>query len=226
MSECSLFQVKITDEQINQWFPLECSVDNPQNCGPTALSLTNVIPRKRAQEVSKYVESTGINLIDFTRLMLDYMPRYDITLVLEQPIESIVDLIKTKLFPGNITIIGISTGLLQNTDTFHSRHITTLAKNSSGDVMLFDGQTQQTYINEQIDTYLMHYTTFYYWCTEIKLKRNFSDILSIIRKPHPETEGPLKKKSRIIGGKSKKIYKKCRKYKKTKRNKYSRKIYK
>ena len=56
MSECSLFQVGITDEQINSWFPLECSVDNPQNCGPTALALTNVIPRKRAQYVSKNVK--------------------------------------------------------------------------------------------------------------------------------------------------------------------------
>ena len=149
------------------------------------------------------------------------MPRYNINLVLDQPIQTIFDLIKTKLFPGNITIIGISTGLLQNTDTFHSRHITTLAKNSSGDVMLFHGQTQQTYINEQIDTYLMHYTTFYYWCTEIKLKRNFSDIVSIIRKPHPETEGPLKKKMRIIGGKSKKYRrsKRGKRFKKTKRNK-------
>ena len=51
MSDCSLFQVNITDEQINQWVPLECSVDYPENCGPTALSLTNVIPRIKAQEV-------------------------------------------------------------------------------------------------------------------------------------------------------------------------------
>lgn len=211
MSDCSLFQVNITDEQINQWVPLECSVDYPKNCGPTALSLTNVIPRIKAQEVSNYVELTGIYITDFTQLMLDYMSRYDVTLVTEQPIESIFDLIKSKLLPGNITIIGISTGLIG--------HITTLVKNFYGDVILFEGQTQQVYINEQIDTYLMRYISFYYWCTKIKLKRNFSDIVNIIRKPYPETEGPLRKKMRIICGKSKKNRKskRTKKLKKTKR---------
>lgn len=224
MSACFLFQVGITDKQLRAWFPLDCDVKNPQNCGPTALALTNVMPRKKAQYVSKNVELTGITLPVFTQLMLEFMPRYDITLVSEQPIESISDVIKTKLFPGNITIIGISTGLIQDTNRFHSRHITTLAKNSNGDVILFDGQTQHTYVNEQIDTYLMHYTTFYYWCTEIKLKRNFSDIASIasiIIKSNPETEGPLKKKVRMIGGKSKKNRKskRTKRTKKTKRNK-------
>ena len=224
MNTCSLFQVEITDEQINKWFPLKCNINNPKNCGPTALALTNVIPKQKAQEVSKNVELTGIDLVYFTKLMLDYMPRYNIKLVSEQPINNIFDLIKTKLVPGNITIIGISTNLIQNNNIeHHSKHITTLAKNNNGDVILFDGQTQQTYINEDLINYLRNYTTFYYWCTEIKLKRKFNDIInSIIRKPNPETNGSSIKKQRI-GGKSKKNrkYKKCKKTKRNKRNKNS-----
>ena len=68
----------------------------------------------------------------------------------------------------------------------------------------------------------MDYKYFYYWCTEIKLKRKISDILySVIRKPDSDNiyGPPIKRKK--IGGKSKKVYKKRRKYKKTKRNKYN-----
>lgn len=211
MNDCSLFQVYISDEQIYKWYPLRSSCIDPKNCGPTALTLTNIIPREKGQNVSEMVEISGIDLHYFTKLMLEYMPRNNITLSGKQPVQNIFELINTKLFNNNITIIA-----LQGND--NRNHITTLAKNIDGDVILFDGQTNKYYKNEEVSKYLQSYNFFYYWCTKINLKRKFSDIVNILRKPNLENEQNLKKQKR--GGKSiKRKYKKTKKSKKTKKNK-------
>ena len=215
MEDCSLFQVSISDDQIYQWFPLKTSCTDPKNCGPTALTLTNIIPREKAQRVSEIVEIQGIDLHYFTQLMLDYMPRNNITLTSTQPIQNIFELINTRLVNNNITIIALEGGI--NT-AYHARHITTIAKTMNGDVMLFDGQTNKYYKNEEVTKYLQSYDFFYYWCTKINLKRKFSDIVNILRKPNIENDQLQKK--RKIGGKSiKQKYKKSKKSKKTKRRK-------
>jgi hypothetical protein len=215
MEDCSLFQVSISDDQIYQWFPLKASCIDPKNCGPTALTLTNIIPREKAQRVSEIVEIQGIDLHYFTQLMLDYMPRNNITLTSIQPIQNIFELINTRLVNNNITIIALEGGI--NT-AYHARHITTIAKTMNGDVMLFDGQTNKYYKNEEVTKYLQSYDFFYYWCTKINLKRKFSDIVNILRKPNIENDQLQKK--RKIGGKSiKQKYKKSKKSKKTKRRK-------
>lgn len=235
MEDCSLFQISISDDQINQWYPLRTSCSDPQNCGPTALTITSVMPREKAQKISEMVEIRGIELPYFTQLMLNYMPRNDITLAGPQPIRNITSLpkqnnglryldcyenklfefIDTMLFNNNITIIGIERSSSRNTEG-HPRHITTIAKNNNGDVMLFDGQYNKYYKNEQVAKYLQNYDFFYYWCTKIDLKRKFSDIINTLRKPKLENEQIQKKQK--IGGNS---IKKTKKYKKTKNDKKS-----
>jgi hypothetical protein len=222
MNKCSLFQVNITDEQLNAWFPLKCSIENPQNCGPTALVLTSVIPRQKGQEISPRTEEAGIQLNEFTQIMNDYMPRHNINMVTDQPMATIDNIIQ-ELQPGYITLLGVAREPIGV--GVGGRHITTIAKDSRGNVYIIEGQHNACYMNEAAMNFLMGYKYFYYWCSEIKLKRKISDIYSVIRRPQPELYGPPIKKKRI-GGKSKKINKKRRKYKKTKRNKYSRKIYK
>jgi hypothetical protein len=217
MNTCSLFQVEITDDQFNKWFPLKCSIENPQNCGPTALVLTSVIPRQKGQEISPRTEQAGIQLNEFTQIMIDYMPRHNITLVQDQPMATIDNIIQ-QLQPGYITLLGVAHELIG----VGGKHITTIAKDSRGNVCIIEGQYNIYYMNEAAMKFLMDYKYFYYWCTEIKLKRKISDILySVIRKPDSDNiyGPPIKRKK--IGGKSKKVYKKRRKYKKTKRNKYN-----
>lgn len=210
MDECSLFQVSISDDQIYQWFPLTTSCNDAKNCGPTALTITNIMPREKAQKVSEIVEIEGIDLHYFTQLMLDYIPGNNINLTSIQPIQNIFELINAKLFNNNITIIALEGGI--NT-AHHAKHITTMAKNMNGDVILFDGQTNKYYKNEEVTKYLQSYHFFYYWCTKINLKRKFSDIVNILRKTNIENEQIQKK--RKIGGKSiKKKYKKTKKSKK------------
>jgi hypothetical protein len=212
MEDCSLFQVLVSNDQILKWFPLRANCNDPKNCGPTALTLTNIIPREKAQQVSEIVEIQGIDLHYFTQLMLDYMPRNNITLTNIQPIQHIFELINTKLFNNNITIIALI-GDDDNNTAFHNKHITTMAKTMNGDIMLFDGQTNEYYKNEGATKYLQSYKFFYYWCTKINLKRKFSDIVNILRKPNIENEQFQKK--RKIGGKS--IKKKSKKSKKSKK---------
>lgn len=223
MNTCSLFQVNITDEQLQTWIPLKCSNENPQNCGPTALVLTSIIPRQKGQEISPRTEKAGIQLSEFTQIMIDYMPRNNITLVQDQPMAYIYNIIK-QLEPGCITLLGVARELIG----VGGRHITTMAKDLRGNIYIIEGQYTSMYANDEAINYLMKYKYFYYWCSEIKLKRKLSDILDDVIPDQEIYESPLKRKR--IGGKTKKKYKKCnkkcRKYKKTKRNKYSRKIYK
>ena len=175
MNDCSLFQVSITDDQIHSWHPLSANCDFPQNCGPTALAITRVIPRPKAQQLATAVETTGIDLVEFTQLMLAYMPRHNIALMSHQPIQFVFPLINTKLFNSHITILGLS----RETDDKHARHITTMAKDINGNIWVFDGQTRYYYTNEAALQYLSYYTHFYYWCTDIPLKRTFSDIVDV-----------------------------------------------
>jgi len=199
--ECSLFQVELTDEQIQEWIPLECTSKDPQNCGPTALALARVVPRGKAQEFSRQVEEPGIDLSDLTKIMLNYMKRLDIKLSEARPINEIAALIHQKLFRGNITIIAISGA---SVDGVHPRHITTLARTQTGSIILFDGQYQKYYsTDEQLNEYFSKYTEFYYWCEDIKKKRKIHDIHSVLRKR--KSESPKTKRRRMeTGGKIRK----------------------
>lgn len=205
--DCSLFQVELTDEQIQEWIPLECTSEDPKNCGPTALALARVVPRGKAQEVSRQVEEPGIYLSHLTQLMLDYMKRFNIKLAHARPINEIATLIHQKLFPGNITIIAISGA---NVGGVHTNHITTLARTQTGSIILFDGQYRKYYsTDEQLNDYFSKYTKFYYWCEDIKKKRKIHDIQSVLRKR--KSESP-KTKRRRMGGKIRKKNKSRRRF--------------
>ena len=199
MNDCSLFQVPITQKQLQQWYPLNVTCDNPYNCGPTALALANVIPRTVAQQYSYAVEIDGINLNEMTRLMVAYMRRHNFTLMLYQPIQYISSLIN-KLFTDHITILGLSNDtVIINATINHQKHITTMAKDSNGTIWIFDGQTQQQYSGESALTYLSNYKHFYYWCANIHLKRPFSNVVdfsNIINQSKNDDEQTLKKQKR------------------------------
>ena len=223
MDDGYLFQFEATDDQINTWVPLNCTTDNPQNCAPTALALIKVVPRDVAQNVSRNVEIIGMYLVDLTKLIIDYMPRFYVNLIPNITLEQIHKLIDAELKPGNITMLGISQGL-NITDV---RHVTTLAKKLNGDVVLYDGQYNMSYSGEDVNKYLLQFNKFYYWRASIKLKRKLSDVLdSTLRKPKTGSTAqiePLNKKRKIgIGGKlNKSVHKKTQKNKKRKtRRKY------
>ena len=55
-----LFQRPFFNEQSTNWTPLPASRCDAKNCGPTALNLTKIVPRKQSEIYSIKVEDTGI----------------------------------------------------------------------------------------------------------------------------------------------------------------------
>ena len=188
----NLFQIKFTDEQIANWYPLQC-MNTDYNCVPTALALTGIIPsRKKAERYSdKY--PAGINLVDFTKLLKQQLTRLDLIEKVNIPIYNIFDLFE-KLEKGNVTILACNY-------THHKiGHAITVAKNNSGQLFIFDGQTQKYYTNYEIHKYLFDFCSFNYWCSNVKLKRKQMEEINImIRKM--KTVEPVRKRIKISNSK-------------------------
>ena len=225
----NLFQVKLNSHQIENWFPLTCDSKDPMNCGPTALALTNVKPRHEAQIYSKEIEQNGVNLIDFTEVMTNSLSRLNLKISQGHPIENIFSFIDNKLLSGNATIIAITTEKHSgkvSISTKHGKHITVLAKNNDGTVFLFDGQYNKAYMGDDLKKYLLGYGIFYSWCSNIKLKRTFKDLLNssnIIKKKSSSSRHKKTKKNTpmLINKSSKKSKSKSSKKSKSKSSKKS-----
>ena len=210
----SLFQVEINETQLNNWYPLESTCINKNNCGPTALALTNIICRSTAERYSvEEILQQGITIELFTQLMIHSIPRLEICASPMIPINNMFHVLQFHLLPGNITIVSLIKLVYTKTNTEiigNEGHITTIAKDKYGQLFIFEGQDQNVFIGNQIDIYLLQYSHFSYWCSNMKLKRKLSDIINIAL----ETGS---KKPKISGGtrKCSKKRKKRKKYKKT-----------
>jgi hypothetical protein len=184
----SLFQTKLSKDIINHWKPLECTKTDPLNCGPTALALTGIKSRNSAQYYATMIENSGITLNELNKLVNESIEREEIQESPLYSLDKIVPLINHYLFDGNITL----SALLSNQQQIG--HLTTMAK-INGNVVLFDGQTQQYYMGEHLDNYLSKYNHFYCMCSIIKRKRKLGAVEGLenrIRKKVPERQ--IKKK--------------------------------
>ena len=178
--DTELLQNPLTDEQINTWKPLHCSVDDPLNCGPTALKLMypNIDPI-RLQELSNKVERTGITLEEFNKELyenLSHLRIHEVEIDLRSTSFDVLDFFKKNLRSGNITVIGTHRSAADrepNNRLSHENHITTIAKSLHGDIFLFDGQVNMGYKNEDIHKYLEqgNYISILIWCGKHKNKR-------------------------------------------------------
>ena len=66
---------------------------------------------------------------------------------------------KTNLLPGYISVIGLETVGIMN-------HITTSAKDVNDNIVLFDGQSNKAYVNNDVFDYIKKYKFIYVWCSK------------------------------------------------------------
>ena len=70
---------------------------------------------------------------------------------------------KTYLLPGYISVIGLESVEIMN-------HITTIAKDLNDNIILFDGQSNMAYVNNDLIDYMKKYNFIYLWCSKHKYK--------------------------------------------------------
>ena len=161
----SLFQRVLYKEQIENWKPLLCSRFNAKNCGPTALKFIfpNMNP-SHIQDLSVDVETTGITLERFNQFLFEQIIHLDVTTTkLPIVLPDILIFLKTNLLPGYISVIGLESVEIMN-------HITTIAKDLNDNIILFDGQSNMMYVNNDVFDYLKIYNIIYVWCSKHKYK--------------------------------------------------------
>lgn len=197
----SLFQVSLSQEQIEQWTPLSCTKDNPGNCAPTTLALTGVLPRSEAQEISDFgikanyknpfttegVEYTGVSPYEMTEILTNAIPRFDLIESDFTPINDVYTLLDQQLLQMNATILffynyyrGENGNIIHDyygNRMYANGHAVTIGKDSNLNVFLFEAQHgDKRYVNEEVTTYIQKYDVFKYWLSKNKNKRLFSEL--------------------------------------------------
>ena len=214
-----LFQRPFFDEQSANWTPLPASICNPANCGPTALNLTKIVPRKQAEIYSRKVENTGILSEKMREIIQNFLPNYKLEEGNVQPIENLYSSLNNELIPGNATIIFLYPKPNKNSVP----HVTIMEKTMNNDIILLDGQTNQYYSEENLQNYLDNYESFHFFNGKNTnpLKREFTEIQSPFRKS--SIQYTPSKKQRFFGGKYKRKTIKTRKTRKIKKTRKTRK---
>ena len=161
----SLFQRVLYVEQIENWKPLSCSRFDAKNCGPTALKfIFPNINQSQIQDLSVDVETTGITLERFNQHLFEQIIHLDVTTTkLPIVLPDILFFFKTYLLPGYISVIGLESVEIMN-------HITTIAKDLNDNIILFDGQSNMAYVNNDLIDYMKKYNFIYLWCSKHKYK--------------------------------------------------------
>jgi len=161
----SLFQKILYNEQIENWKPLSCSRLDSKNCGPTALKfIFPNINHSQIQDLSVDVETTGITLERFNQVLFEQIIHLDVTMTkLLIVLPDILIFFKTNLLPGYISVIGLESVGIMN-------HITTIAKDVNDNIVLFDGQSNMAYVNNEVFDYIKKYKFIYVWCIKHKYK--------------------------------------------------------
>jgi beta-N-acetylglucosaminidase len=217
-----LFQVPLFQEQIDKWFPLESTKCNraAQNCGPTALALTNTLSRTTAEQYGYIVEKSGITVAEMNKLLMNEYPRLALQNSSIVPIVELMPFLEKELSYGNVTILFL---YKRNNNENTVGHIVAVARSVDGSFALFEGQTNEIFAGMDLIHYLQNYTHFKYMLITNKNKRTIDELCSLLnRKSCLQTE-PSSKKIRLGGRRKRKTVNKHKgKGKKTRKTKNKR----
>jgi len=177
MSICNnqLLQVKLDNEYIQNWTPLECVGKNPRNCGASALALAKIIPKDLAQLISRDTEISGINemkMLEIINKQNTLEAKYGL---IHSDISNVQEIFN-ELELGNGTVV-----LFIRPDG--SGHIVILAKDANNIKYVLEAQYLQTYTESSISQYIASelYNSFFIFCNTIAAnKRLFYTIFQSI----------------------------------------------
>jgi hypothetical protein len=187
-----LFQVYMMENNFmninNNWTPLVCRSSNPNNCGPTALNLINVISRDEAQAISNFTEEIGVHKLQLNEMILKNIPEVkNISSSFDKPIGELYNFLNNRLNNNYATIIGLK-------PNNSIGHLVAVAKYNEI-LTILEGQRNQFFSGrENIEQYLLNFNYFIWWCTNKNInKRKIVETTSILRK---QTTDHLSKKKK------------------------------
>jgi len=180
MSICNnqLLQVKLDNEYIQNWTPLECVGKNPRNCGASALALAKIIPKDLAQLISQDTEISGINemkMLEIINKQNTLEAKYGL---IYSDISNIQEIFK-ELEPGNGTVVML-------THPTNGGHIVIFAKDDKNTNYILEAQYLEVYTGEETQSYIENqsYNNFFVFCktTEANKRLFYTIFQSILGK--------------------------------------------
>jgi hypothetical protein len=180
MSICNnqLLQVKLDNEYIQNWTPLECVDKNPRNCGASALALAKIIPKDLAQLISQDTEISGINemkMLEIINKQNTLEAKYGL---IYSDISNIQEIFK-ELEPGNGTVVML-------THPTNGGHIVIFAKDDKNTNYILEAQYLEVYTGEETQSYIENqsYNNFFVFCktTEANKRLFYTIFQSILGK--------------------------------------------
>ena len=180
MSICNnqLLQVKLDNEYIQNWTPLECVGQNPRNCGASALALAKIIPKDLAQLISQDTEISGINEIKMLEIINKQNTLEAKYGLIYSDISNIQEIFK-ELEPGNGTVVML-------THPTNGGHIVIFAKDDKNTNYILEAQYLEVYTGEETQSYIENqsYNNFFVFCktTEANKRLFYTIFQSILGK--------------------------------------------
>ena len=180
MSICNnqLLQVKLDNEYIQNWTPLECVDKNPKNCGASALALAKIIPKDLAQLISQDTEISGINEMKMLEIINKDNALEAKYGLIYSPIRNVQEIFN-ELKPGNGTVVML-------THPTNGGHIVIFAKDDKNTNYILEAQYLQVYTGEEIQPYIENqsYNNFFVFCktTEANKRLFYTIFQSILGK--------------------------------------------
>ena len=180
MSICNnqLLQVKLDNEYIQNWTPLECVGKNPRNCGASALALAKIIPKDLSQLISQDTEISGINemkMLEIINKQNTLEAKYGL---IYSDISNIQEIFK-ELEPGNGTVVML-------THPTNGGHIVIFAKDDKNTNYILEAQYLEVYTGEETQSYIENqsYNNFFVFCktTEANKRLFYTIFQSILGK--------------------------------------------
>ena len=180
MSICNnqLLQVKLDNEYIQNWTPLECVDKNPRNCGASALALAKIIPKDLAQLISQDTEISGINEMKMLEIINKDNALEAKYGLIYSPISKVQEIFK-ELEPGNGTVVML-------THPTNGGHIVIFAKDDKNTNYILEAQYLEVYTGEETQSYIENqsYNNFFVFCktTEANKRLFYTIFQSILGK--------------------------------------------
>lgn len=180
MSICNnqLLQVKLDNEYIQNWTPLECVGQNPKNCGASALALAKIIPKDLAQLISQDTEISGINEMKMLEIINKDNALEAKYGLIYSPISKVQEIFN-ELEPGNGTVVML-------THPTNGGHIVIFAKDDKNTNYILEAQYLEVYAGEETQSYIENqsYNNFFVFCktTEANKRLFYTIFQSILGK--------------------------------------------
>lgn len=170
LENCNLFQTMFDMDKFHNLSHLKTNTKKTKHCTVAQLHMIGTIKdKKTAQRLTYAIEedaANGLDLNQITELLTAFLKKNKVKHLTSNAVHNMYTFLDNTLNPNNATILALYNSV-KNTG-----HVTTLYKNSNGQMLIVDAQKNK--IEEDVNAYFHRkgYDMISFWCMQNNDKNN------------------------------------------------------